>query len=339
MSAHSLPRNRDWCFTIANPSVENPCDNPEDWPGVKYLVYQLEAGAGGLIHWQGYVSFLMPKRATAVKLIHPTAHWEIRKGSPEQARAYVMKSESRIDGPYEIGDLRCVGPGKRSDVVAFKDAIKSGGTDSDLFDEFPGCSMRYGRCIGRVRAIFGVELKRTWKMNVIVYWGVPNSGKSHQAITQYPGAYMLPRPNVKGGAVWWEGYEGQEVVIINEFYGWIPYAEFLSLLDEYPHVVAVKCDSRQFLSRTIVITSNAAPDKWYSSLYASGKASYESLETRLSLVREFKVPLLAGRTGPIYQEDYGGIVTEVTPGTYAMFGAANVLRVGFNDSVIARGSQ
>lgn len=72
----------------------------------------------------------------------------------------------------------------------------------------------------------------------------------------------MPSRDATSGC-WWDGYEGQHTVVIDEFYGWIKYDFFLRLTDRYPLQVETKGGVVQFVSRRIVFTSNAAPDTWY----------------------------------------------------------------------------
>ena len=49
-------------------------------------------------------------------------------------------------------------------------------------------------------------------------------------------------PNSK----WWDNYAQEDVVIIDESYGWLPYCEMLRLLDRYPCQVETKGGSVNF---------------------------------------------------------------------------------------------
>lgn len=62
---------------------------------------------------------------------------------------------------------------------------------------------------------------------------------------------------------WWDGYDGQRVVVMDDFAGNIPFKELLKLADYYPHRVEVKGGVRTFSSKIIVITSNTRPEEWY----------------------------------------------------------------------------
>ncbi len=102
---------------------------------------------------------------------------------------------------------------------------------------------------------------REWKTNVHVLQGPTGTGKSKWAMDNYKNAYWKQRSN------WWDGYTGQEAVILDEFYGWLPFDLLLRLCDRYPLLVETKGGQCQFVARTIVITTNMLPCNWYKSCY------------------------------------------------------------------------
>jgi len=104
----------------------------------------------------------------------------------------------------------------------------------------------------------------------VVIQGPTGTGKSKHCIDEYPGAYWKSRDS------WWDGYEAQETVILDEFYGWLPYDTLLRLCDRYPMSVEVKGGKTQFLAKTIVITTNKVPSKWY-----GPKVYFEALQRRV----------------------------------------------------------
>lgn len=101
---------RAWCFTLNNPGEG---DDPKDWK-VQYVVWQKEEGKDGTPHFQGYVELDKVARLSAMKKINGRAHWEPRGGTQKQAIDYVKKEDTRIDGPWELGDKK--EQGKRSDL-------------------------------------------------------------------------------------------------------------------------------------------------------------------------------------------------------------------------------
>jgi len=87
MSNAALNTNSQyWMFTINNPQPDY--EPVRVWPDVAYAIWQLERGANGTPHFQGYVVFQRKKRGTWVKKhCHAFAHWEPREGSHAQAKA------------------------------------------------------------------------------------------------------------------------------------------------------------------------------------------------------------------------------------------------------------
>jgi len=102
---------------------------------------------------------------------------------------------------------------------------------------------------------------RNFKTKVIVIQGATGVGKSRYAMDFDANAYWKPRGN------WWDGYTGQDTCVIDEFYGWLPFDLLLRLCDRYPLHVEYKGGSVNFCSKTIIITSNKAPNNWYNNVY------------------------------------------------------------------------
>jgi hypothetical protein len=92
-------------------------------------------------------------------------------------------------------------------------------------------------------------------------YGSTGTGKSHYAFNNYsPDTHYL-YPNDGG---WWDGYTGQEIVIINEFRGGIMYSELLELLDKWPKTVRRRGrEPVPFLAKLVIITSSLHPKNIY----------------------------------------------------------------------------
>lgn len=261
----------NWVFTLNNPQPE---ENPSFWPS-RYVVYQLERGEEGTPHYQGYIVFYSNKTLSAVKKINPRAHWDLRRGTHDEARAYCTKEDTRIEPPVEKG-VPPITRGKRTDLLYVKQLLDDGATESEICrdEDALGTVARYPKLIGMYR--MATQKHRNFKTQVLVLYGPPKKGKSLFWNIVYPNAYIKPH------GLWWDGYDHQEVVVIDDFYGWLPYSFMLQLLDRYPLLVEVKGGFRTFNSKLIVITSNKAPNCWY-----GVDCSYEALERRLNVIYRF----------------------------------------------------
>jgi len=95
--------------------------------------------------------------------------------------------------------------------------------------------------------------------SVTVLWGPTGTGKTRRA-WELGGVDAYPKiPNTK----FWDGYQGQKAVIIDEFRGDISISNLLRWFDRYPVLVEIKGSSTVLLADTIILTSNLDPRAWY----------------------------------------------------------------------------
>ena len=100
-----------------------------------------------------------------------------------------------------------------------------------------------------------IEPKRDWKTEVLWIHGLTGIGNSKLANELAPGAYWLG-----SNSKWWDGYDGHEDVIIDDFRcESFEFNNLLRLLDRYPYRIETKGGTRQFLARRIIITSHELP--------------------------------------------------------------------------------
>lgn len=230
---------------------------------------QLERGGEkGVDHLQGAVEFSKQMSLKQVKAVLPLAHWEPRKGTIQQAQDYATKEESRVEGPWRVGEVK--GQGKRSDLQALKASLDN--PEEDPWEEHFGTMLKYWR---------GAEIYKSRKMaireeltKVEVHFGVPGTGKTELVTSENPGAYW------KQASKWWDHYSGQDVVVLDEFLGWMPYHELLKLCDGTPLWVEAKGSQKSFISKKVVLISNREPHHWYK--WEEAHLDWGALERRLS---------------------------------------------------------
>lgn len=93
---------RHWFYTYNNP----PEDAYDTFRPGCYGGHQMERGASGTVHLQGFCSFKQVQRFSAMKKLNGAVHWEVMKGTIDQAKRYCSKAETRVEGkPFiEWGD-------------------------------------------------------------------------------------------------------------------------------------------------------------------------------------------------------------------------------------------
>lgn len=273
LTSYSLmAQSSNWLFTLNNPAS---VDIPKLWPDVKYAIWQAETGALGTPHLQGYVIFSKRKRIGGLKKISATAHWEIRRGTHTQAKEYCSKEETRTGGPWTMGEEPT--QGKRTDLEEIAGLLVEGQTPKDLALSHPAQFIRNHRGIVALRAY--LQKPRAFKTECFVIHGVTGVGKSRWANEHFPDAFWKS-PNCN----WWDSYDGEDTVVIDEFYGWLAWSELLRLCDRYPCMIQTKGGSCHFTSKRIIFLSNDHPSKWYS----NPKCCWSTLERRLENIAEMR---------------------------------------------------
>lgn len=251
------------CFTLNNYTDEEHLDlikwclEAEQVKGaLAYAIVGEEVGESGTPHLQGYINFGRNNRKSWkwLKGFIPRAHIEEAKGDDNDNKVYCSK-----DGKFrEFGEPQR--PGKRNDLSNVVDAIKSGKRVAEIAMEHSNTFVKYHRGLRELSYIVRSKHPRDFKTEVHVLIGPPGTGKSRYAadMTKTLGSvYYKPRGE------WWDGYDGEDSIVIDDFYGWLKYDELLKICDRYPYQVPIKGGYVQFTSKHIFITSNVDIDRWY----------------------------------------------------------------------------
>lgn len=255
---------RNWCFTINNPDVDGPTllQTLSSSPGFRFTVFQLESGSNGTPHYQGYAEFTSARRLSAMSTLLPRAHLEVRRGTRQQAIDYCTKEETRLEGPWTAGTASQETQGQRTDIDRGVTLIQEGGLKR-LRDEDPSLYVRYSR--GFEALARGLVLPpRPCPPSVYLLYGPTGCGKTRQFYDTVDLDNSWRMPLTTG--MWFDGYEGQPDVLIDDFVGaasHITLAHTLQLLDRYPIRVAVKGSFVDWRPERIYITTNLHPRQWF----------------------------------------------------------------------------
>lgn len=189
--------------------------------------------------------------------IDRSAHLAPARGTAQQNRDYCTKEEGRLDGPWEFGVMP--EQGKRNDLLAMKADLDQGASMKYIAENHFSNFIRYSKGIKEYKML--VHQHTDQAKTVKCYWGSTGVGKTKLCYERYPGAYWKTRS--VGQSQWWDGYDGQDTIVIDEFYGWFPWDFLLRLTDRYPLSLEVKCGTVPCAATTIIFTSNKHPQYWY----------------------------------------------------------------------------
>lgn len=274
-------RARNWCFTLNNPTSELIADDVARWSHVNQAAWQLEMGEQGTPHYQGYVTFTEPMRLGAVRALDETTeemHWEPRWRSHNQCLAYVTK-EDRLEGPFFYPDRVSVmgvegdrglgrgrggprgGQGHRTDLQAVADALHAGVKIREIAVDFTTIFIKHANGISRAAPLIQRAVRNADRIDSVLYLGITRTGKSYRLRQECPpGDEWYWHKKGK----WFDDYEGQPGIVFDEFRdSWMPYEDFLRLVDGGPLMVEVKRDFVQILATKFRFSSNVHPEDWW----------------------------------------------------------------------------
>lgn len=246
---------RRYCYTLNNYTKEEydeliklKCD---------YQIIGKEKGEKGTKHLQGYVEFAGCKRLETLKKINNRIHWEKCLGNQKSNIEYCKKEGNFVTtGAPKI-------QGKRTDLENAVDLLKEGKDINDIIDEIPSM-LRYDKNMERYKMRQNNK-PRDFASEVHVLIGEPGSGKTREVHENNKDVWVLPEAT---SSQWFDGYTGQEVVLIDDFKGNIRYNFLLQLLDRYPMTVNTKGGFTNWRPKKIYITSNYEPEEWYNDIKA-----------------------------------------------------------------------
>lgn len=254
--------SRAYCITVNNWSEEGLVQLLSLFDSASYSIVGFEtAPTTGTPHLQAYAYWKNKKAWNSVKKGAPAgAHIEIAKGTPQHNREYCSKS-----GEFEeFGE--CPRQGKRTDLQAFKDAILEGKPEEDLLEEHTIYMARYDRFYNRCKNIrLMEEAKKMEQPEVVVLIGEPGVGKTRYVYDNenIDDIYKIEVGDGSSGSVWWDGYGGEPVVLIDDFHNNLKLDYMLRLLDRYPMKLNIKGGYTIKCAKKIYITSNIEPAEWY----------------------------------------------------------------------------
>lgn len=248
-------RSRGWCFTINNPTYGDSLDVEALKHNARYFVYGKEVGEGGTPHFQGFVYFQHPVTFGRIRQLLQRAHIERQRGTLEQAITYCQK-----DGDWEEwGDRPQDSQSGKTQKERWRWLIEraEAGDMESIKQEQPGMYLRYFerlRSLARPESNILDELTNEW------WYGPTGTGKSRTLWRMYPRHYQ------KELNKWWCGYQGEEIVAIEE---WCPKNECTASAlkiwsDRYPFTAQIKGGSLQRIRpKKIIVLSNYTIDQCF----------------------------------------------------------------------------
>lgn len=280
---------RIWCYTIHADEEEGQHvawpvahqDNAPlyDWVNKKcfrYTKYQVErAPTTGKIHLQGFLCLTRAMRLGELKRHYSdTAHWEVSRGTIAQNEAYCSKEETRVCGPFELGEKPQGGAettkARWTDV---KTMVESGYTRNQILMAMPILAPQFrgiDALIEASRPPPGISRE----IKVFYIYGPTGVGKTHHALTRFPNAYLVRGAYNAGKS--FDQYLDENELILDEWnpFQW-PIELMNSITDKWKCPLQCRYQNKYARWTIVVITTNVRPEECYSACLPLQRASFQ----------------------------------------------------------------
>ncbi len=294
-------QGRKWQITLNNPlDKDYSHDNIKlKLSSLKALIYYCMADEIGLEtqtpHTHIYIAAQSAIRFSTIKKRFPESHVEQAFGSSQENRDYILKSgkwaedsksETSIEGSFEEwGEMPLERPGTRSDLDFLYQLVKDGKSNFEILEENSDYLLRLTD-IERVRQTVRAEEFRTKfrEMQVTYLWGKTGTGKTRFVMERegYAAVYRVTEYEHP-----FDGYAGQETLVLDEYRSQLKISELLNLLDGYPLELRCRYSNKVACFDTVYIISNIDLSKQYLSIQVDQPATWAALLRRIHKVIKF----------------------------------------------------
>ena len=257
-------QGRRWILTINNPAQtdEQMIDYIQNLEHFKYSIFQREKGhEKETEHFQLFIIFTISKRFSTIKNYFPTAHIEQAKGTNVQCRDYCSKSDTRVSGPFEIGQF--AEERARTDKQAFLQLARAGVKEKEISDLYPSL---YLDNFKDIPAIFRRSLREQFKnksrdVEVTYIYGPPGTGKTSYIFNHFEPDEFYRVTLYNNSA--FDDYMNEDILVLDEFNSSFKITDMNHFLDRYYIPLPARYDNRFAVYTKVFIISNLPLSKQY----------------------------------------------------------------------------
>jgi len=254
-------------------------------PGnLRYFIGQPERGEQGRLHHQCYCEFTTATRFEAVKRYFGLNHLHVEAArTQEEAIAYCSKEDTRVGPCISWGTPAVAGrkrPCQDDALRQVHDDYITGTSLNESFYKHPKAFIAYQRVAPMLSAERHRDAPYFRRVRAEAWIGPPGTRKTSTAYSEAPNLYRPPLRTSESGSIWFDGYQGQDTLLLDDFEGWLPYDVLLQILDPYPLTLQIKGGTVQANFSRVILTSNKEIEEWY-----PNRTNWEALRRRLNIRR------------------------------------------------------
>jgi len=297
-----------WLCTWNNPTMtdEEFFEFLVKLESVKYFIFQREKGEEtGTEHFQFYIEFQFARHFKTVKKVLPHGtHIEQRKGTKTQAREYCCKPETRVGQVHEHGVF--IEERQRTDLTNILALIKSGVPLHDLREEYEPQFFMFQSRFEKERVLYlEKQFKNIFRDITVSYiHGSTGVGKTRSIAERfgYDRLYRVTEYDQRA----FDNYDGQDIIIFEEFRSSFKIAQMLNYLDGHPCRLPARFTDKTACYTQVFITTNIPLTKQYPNVQTEEPETYKAFARRIHNVYDYDNPrhremLEQGEPNPLHK--------------------------------------
>lgn len=293
-----MPRSkacRKYQLTFNNPQ-EHGFDHEtirsilQDISGIVYWCMCDEEGS--TCHTHLYVAFENAKEFSMIQRRFYGAHIEAVRGTHRENRDYIRKEgkwrdseKSETNKPEtfeESGELPVESERRVKQTEAIFAMVEDGASNAEILRECPSAMLHLTRIEQARQTLLEEKYRKEFrKLEVAYIWGETGVGKTRGVMEKH-GYENVCR--VTNYAHPFDGYNGQDVIVFEEFRSSLPLSDMLCYLDGYPLMLPCRYADRAACYTKVYILSNIPLEKQYPNVQLEEPASFDAFRRRLTSV-------------------------------------------------------
>ncbi len=334
-------QSRKWLVTINNPQ-----EHGYDHEAIKAIMSRVrgaslywcmcdeEGDECETLHTHIFIYRGSPFTAKQIDNLFPKMHRDISYGTAQDNRAYVLKDGEKFnkdaDGNYEytdssgklhsgrnfsdsffeFGECPIEHQGKSSASERILALIRDGATNREIVDAVPSSYKDIDK-IERTRSMFrDADFASCWRdLEVVYMFGKTGAGKTRSIMDKYGYISCYRVTDYKHP---FDTYDGQDVIIFEEFRGNLKHGDMLNYLDGYPLLLPCRYFNRQACYTKVFIVTNIPPMDQYRNIdLESRNAFYRRIHKVIEFTEDGSRNEYAGVQA--YRDRFRWTEGEVTP--------------------------
>ena len=198
------------------------------------------------------------------------------------------------------------GKGARNDIIEFKNAVLGGASFGDLVENHTNAlasNLGFYKELVKFKRLQEFKAKER-EVDVTYIYGAPGAGKTRSVYKEYGYDTVY---SVDDYSHPFDSYDGENVLLLDEYHSNFPITYFLKLLDRYPLKLKARYENKIACFTKVIIISNIPLDEQYKGLDSvTRQALLRRIKTIKHIISNDKVEILK-QTQKFEQVDIGNI--------------------------------